>query len=158
MTEPVLSIRGVHVRYRDVRAVDGVDLDVAAGEVLALVGESGCGKSSLIRSVIGLEPLAEGTVAVAGERVAKRSLTRVRRRSPQQFAPGHATILPSPAGRTHGGWPYIPCEQIRSGHIPDSARSWEVPAVTVHVTVLCDERLGERLRCVTSGACCWPWC
>lgn len=79
MTDPVLSIRGVHVRYRDVRAVDGVDLDVAPGEVLALVGESGCGKTSLIRSVIGLEPLAEGTVTVAGEHVTKRSLKRVRR-------------------------------------------------------------------------------
>ncbi|HWL44770.1 MAG TPA: ABC transporter ATP-binding protein [Ilumatobacter sp.] len=75
MTEPVLSVRGVHVRYRaggrEVRAVDGVDLDVQPGEVLALVGESGCGKTSLIRSVIGLEPLAEGTVTCSGVTVTR---------------------------------------------------------------------------------------
>ena len=85
MSEPVLSVRGAQVRYRsgrgEVRAVDGVDLDVNPGEVLALVGESGCGKTSLIRAVIGLEPLAGGTVTCGGVQVAGSAgaLDQVRR-------------------------------------------------------------------------------
>ncbi|WP_277210814.1 ABC transporter ATP-binding protein [Isoptericola croceus] len=67
-----LEVRDVVVRYGQRRghagttAVDGVSLDVAAGEVLALLGPSGCGKSSLLRAVAGLEPVAGGTVTFDG--------------------------------------------------------------------------------------------
>jgi thiamine transport system ATP-binding protein len=63
-----LTVRDLAVRYpaprggRDVVAVAGVDLDVPAGQVLALLGPSGCGKSSLLRAVAGLEPPAAGEV------------------------------------------------------------------------------------------------
>ena len=67
-----LSVRGLAVTYGDLRAVDGVDLEVAAGEVVALLGASGSGKSSLLRAVAGLEDVADGQVAWAG-----RSMVRV---------------------------------------------------------------------------------
>ena len=67
-----LSIRGLAVAYGDLRAVDGVDLDVAAGEIVALLGASGSGKSSLLRAVAGLEDVAGGEVAWNG-----RSMVRV---------------------------------------------------------------------------------
>ena len=72
-----LSVRGLRVVYRGgrgaapVTAVDGVDLDVARGETVALLGASGCGKSSLLRAVAGLEDLAGGTVAWDGRDVAR---------------------------------------------------------------------------------------
>ena len=67
-----LSVRGLAVTYGDLRAVDGVNLEVAAGEVVALLGASGSGKSSLLRAVAGLEDVAAGEVAWDG-----RSMVRV---------------------------------------------------------------------------------
>nr|WP_218051646.1 ABC transporter ATP-binding protein [Cellulomonas algicola] len=69
-----LRVQDVVVRYPAGRrgwttAVDGVSLDVGAGEVVALLGPSGCGKSSLLRAVAGLEPLAGGSVAFDGQPV-----------------------------------------------------------------------------------------
>ena len=71
--DTVLQLSGVAVEYgrrgQRVRAVDGVDLAVARGETVGLVGESGCGKSSLARAAVGLEPLASGSVAFEGHDV-----------------------------------------------------------------------------------------
>ena len=62
----MLELTDVTVRYGDTVAVDDVTLDLAAGQVLAVLGPSGCGKSTLLRAVAGLEPLSEGSIAWAG--------------------------------------------------------------------------------------------
>lgn len=61
-----LSVNEVVVRYGPVTAVDQVSLVVEPGEIVALLGASGSGKSSLLRAVAGLEPLAGGSVAWDG--------------------------------------------------------------------------------------------
>ncbi|HEY1486304.1 MAG TPA: ABC transporter ATP-binding protein [Micromonosporaceae bacterium] len=75
MTEPVLETidlgltftgRGVR-RGVDARAVDGVNLDVMPGEIIALAGESGCGKTSLARTILGLETPTSGQVRYNGK-------------------------------------------------------------------------------------------
>ncbi|MCC6403828.1 MAG: ABC transporter ATP-binding protein [Fimbriimonadaceae bacterium] len=52
-----------------VRALDGVSLDLGEKETLAIVGESGCGKTTLARAILGLQPLAEGSIRVCGREV-----------------------------------------------------------------------------------------
>ena len=54
---------------RVLRAVDGVSFEVRAGETLALVGESGCGKSTVARLIVGLYAPSEGSIAFRGRRM-----------------------------------------------------------------------------------------
>lgn len=68
---PRLVVDDVSVRYGDLVAVDGVDLEVAAGEVVALLGPSGCGKSSLLNAIAGLVPHG-GAVRIDGTDVGGR--------------------------------------------------------------------------------------
>lgn len=85
MAETLLDLRDVgvtfHGRAGGVRAVDGVSLDVRRGEVVALVGESGCGKTTLIRSILGLESASHGTITFDGRPIGRdqRSLRALRR-------------------------------------------------------------------------------
>jgi D-xylose transport system ATP-binding protein len=67
--EPVLSARGVTKRYGAVQALRGADLDVHAGEVVALVGDNGAGKSTLVKVISGAVGLDEGEISFAGEPV-----------------------------------------------------------------------------------------
>ena len=63
---PLLTLRDVSKRFGVVQALAGVDLDVRAGEVLALVGENGAGKSTMMRIVEGVVPPDSGTLAFDG--------------------------------------------------------------------------------------------
>jgi len=83
---PVLRARGLRREYGGgaglVRAVDGVDLDVAAGETVAVTGPSGCGKSTLLHLLGGLDRPSGGEVWLNGRRVddlGEKALARLRR-------------------------------------------------------------------------------
>jgi oligopeptide/dipeptide ABC transporter ATP-binding protein len=89
---PLLELRGIRVSFPGrgglvARAVDGVDLTVRAGEVLALVGESGCGKTTLARTILGLERPDGGEVRFEGQPIGRstRSLRAYRRRVQMVF-------------------------------------------------------------------------
>jgi energy-coupling factor transport system ATP-binding protein len=66
--DPVLVARGVGTRHGDRWVLRDVDLDVRAGELVALIGRNGSGKTTLLRSLLGHHPLAAGEMAIAGER------------------------------------------------------------------------------------------
>jgi len=72
---PLAQIRDLAIAYRtgwrqSLRAVDGVSLDIPAGSTVALIGESGSGKSSIARSICGLGPIERGSVTIGGQDVA----------------------------------------------------------------------------------------
>jgi len=68
-----LDLNGVRVTYGDTVAVDDLSLSLASGEIGCLVGPSGCGKTSLLRAIAGFAPVAQGSIAIAGEMVTTRS-------------------------------------------------------------------------------------
>ena len=101
---PLLAASDVRVQFpvmeaglfggrRMLRAVEGVSFQLAAGEVLGVVGESGCGKSTLGRAVLQLVPVTSGHVTFLGHDLAT---LRARRTGPA--APGSAGRVPGPAG------------------------------------------------------------
>ena len=78
--DPVLEVRDVAVHFKmrggwlgdsgaTIKAVDGVDLTIGPGETLGLVGESGCGKSTISNAIVGLVPPARGSIRVRGQEI-----------------------------------------------------------------------------------------
>jgi oligopeptide/dipeptide ABC transporter ATP-binding protein len=98
----LLEARNVHRRFTrggllgrtHLRAVDGVDLEVREGEVLALVGESGCGKTTLGRLLLGLDRPDEGAVQLEGRALGMLDRRTVRRRLQPVFQDPYASLDP----------------------------------------------------------------
>lgn len=124
--DPVLRVRDLAVHYplrgrrgRVVKAVDGVDLDVARGATLGLVGESGCGKSTLGRAVLRLAPITRGTVEVDGTDLATlrgEALRRRRRDLQMVFQDPLASLNPRQSVHT------ILTEPLRAHGLPTEGR------------------------------------
>jgi branched-chain amino acid transport system ATP-binding protein len=66
MTEPLLTVRGLAAGYGPMRIVDGVDLDVRRGDLLAIMGPNGSGKSTLLKALFGLATEQGGTIHLDG--------------------------------------------------------------------------------------------
>jgi len=107
-SEPLLSVRGLKTWFPirqgllrrvvgHVRAVDGVDLDIRAGSTLALVGESGCGKTTVGRSILRLTPPTEGRVLYRGQdllALAEKDLRPLRRKVQMVFQDPMTSLNP----------------------------------------------------------------
>ena len=89
MTEPLLRLQGVTAFYGAIQALKGVDLEVAPGEIVTLIGANGAGKSTLMMTIFGNPRAREGSITYAG-----RDITRV---PTHEIA--HLSIAQSPEGR-----------------------------------------------------------
>ncbi|MFV0430122.1 MAG: ABC transporter ATP-binding protein [Arachnia sp.] len=79
MPEPALKIRNLVVSYGAIDAVKGIDLDVGRGQVVALLGANGAGKTSTLRAISGLVAPAEGSIEAFGVGIGGLSAERVTR-------------------------------------------------------------------------------
>jgi peptide/nickel transport system ATP-binding protein/oligopeptide transport system ATP-binding protein len=107
--EPILSVRGLEKHFPiragglikrivgAVRAVDGIDLDLYPGEVLGLVGESGCGKSTTGRAILNLQPATAGSVVFQGRELVglnRKQMRPLRRDIQLIFQDPYASLNP----------------------------------------------------------------
>ena len=69
----ILDLKGLNVRYGAVEAVRGIDLTIKQGEIVALLGANGAGKSSTMNAVVGLEPVAGGQVMFEGRDITQQT-------------------------------------------------------------------------------------
>ncbi|MFI8178994.1 ABC transporter ATP-binding protein [Actinacidiphila glaucinigra] len=119
--EPVLQVRGLYKHFPltqgilfkrqvgAVKAVDGVDLDLYRGETLGVVGESGCGKSTVARLLVHLERPTKGQILYKGEDITKlsgRALKAVRRNIQMVFQDPYTSLNPRMTVADIVGEPY----------------------------------------------------
>ncbi|MFI5010287.1 MAG: ATP-binding cassette domain-containing protein, partial [Solirubrobacterales bacterium] len=95
--EPLLETRELGVRFDRVQALDGVSLTLHEGETLGVVGESGCGKTTLLRCLVRLQKPTSGTVSFRGTdmtHASRRRLIPVRRELQMVFQDSQASLNP----------------------------------------------------------------
>ena len=86
---PLLSVQSLQVRYGPIEAVRGIDFEIKEGEIVAFLGANGAGKSSTLNALVGLVPVASGTVTFNGYDITDWP--------PETLAPAGMTL--SPEGR-----------------------------------------------------------
>jgi branched-chain amino acid transport system ATP-binding protein len=67
MAAPLLELKGLQVAYGGFHAVKGIDLTVASGELVCLIGANGAGKTTTLKGITGLQPIKSGKIHYAGE-------------------------------------------------------------------------------------------
>jgi branched-chain amino acid transport system ATP-binding protein len=80
VSPPLLAVDALGLRYGGIVALDDVSLALEAGEIVALLGANGAGKSSLIRAIMGLVPVSRGHIRIAGDEVTREPAWRRARR------------------------------------------------------------------------------
>lgn len=137
---PLLKVAGLTVRYGALTAVRGLDLTVGDGEIVALVGAGGAGKSSALNAIVGLVPAAEGNVALDGIDISRLGPER-RARAGLGFAPEGRRVF---AGLTVAETLAVPC------FAPRAERRRRAEAVYDLFPQLA-ERRGERAWRLSGG-------
>lgn len=81
----LLSLRGITKKYGEITALNGVDLEILEGDLLAVIGPNGAGKTTLLRIMAGLETPTEGEIIYKGEKLTADNLDLIRRNCTMVF-------------------------------------------------------------------------
>ncbi len=93
MSAPLLEVEGVHTFYGNIQALKGVDVEVRAGEIIALIGANGAGKSTLMMTICGSPSPRDGRIVFDGEDITALPTHEIMRKSIAQ-APEGRRIFP----------------------------------------------------------------
>jgi branched-chain amino acid transport system ATP-binding protein len=88
MVEPILDVKGITTFYGAIQALHGVDLDVAPGEIVTLIGANGAGKSTLLMTICGSPRARSGSIRFDGEEIAGLATHEIVRRGIAQVPEG----------------------------------------------------------------------
>ncbi|MGU3502099.1 ABC transporter ATP-binding protein [Mycobacterium sp. C31M] len=150
MSQPLLSLTGVEVGYGEQKVLAGVDLEVAGGEILGLIGETGSGKTTLCRTVLGLTDLHAGTIRFDGKDIGDLSGSELRR-----FRHGGAIqfVFQDPLSSLDPDWPIerSVVEPLTLGAPIDSVNTPRQRAEQVFADVGLDPALLDRRPDEVSG-------
>jgi len=148
-SSPVVDVRALHVRFGEVEAVAGVDLQAYAGQATALLGRNGAGKSTTMRVLAGVVPATAGTVLVAGFDVRKETL---RAKQVVGYCPDVGGLVPRATPWEHL---QLAARLRRLDHWEDRARDllerFELGDVAHRVTAGFSHGMGRRLSVVLAS-------
>lgn len=93
-TQPLLEAEGLHTYYGDSHILHGIDIHIEPGETVSLMGRNGMGKTTTLRSIIGLTPARQGSITLRGKDVSRLSAHQIIRQG-IAFVPEDRGIFPN---------------------------------------------------------------
>ena len=118
---PLVEAKGLHTFYGPSHILHGVDFHVAPGETVALMGRNGMGKTTLLRSLMGLTPPSRGEVRIEGHGDDRRQAASRRPRRASRFVPEGRGIFHNLTVREH---------LVLAAHAPrDGRAAWQLDRV-----------------------------
>ena len=93
MTTNILEVRGLHAAYGPTRVLQGIDLDIPAGQVVALLGANGAGKTTTLRALCQMMVSTQGSILLAGQRIDGRSTEQIAKAGVGHVPDGRGTFL-----------------------------------------------------------------
>jgi branched-chain amino acid transport system ATP-binding protein len=89
----LLEVRGLHAAYGPTRVLQGIDLDVSEGEVVALLGANGAGKTTTLRALCQMMVSTQGTILLSGQRIDGRATEQIAKAGVGHVPDGRGTFL-----------------------------------------------------------------